>query len=415
MNDFLRFLRIQILKIKSLLLHILLFSLITFSVIAILSFLFVQNMNFSGTKQKISIGIVGDLSNRYMEFGVNALEMMDSSRFFVDLQVLSLENARKSLRSHKIAAYVIIPDGFFESVENGSNDKKVTYVTSTGTVGIEAVLKEQVSAIVTNLLLQAQAGVFAMESIARKTNQFALAQKYLLDLNMKYVKWTLDRTKLARVEEAGLSSGLSVFSYYLCSMLVLFFSFLGISAYPLFMSRFPSQFKFFASRGIGCTKQVISELLAYILLHISVLALVIFALFIVFSLGYVEISSWHYIGVFSGSVSLFFHFIPICVMISSLQFMLFEFSDNAVSLVSLQFLVFISLCFLGGCFYPLDFFPPSLKIVGSILPSGISLSFLTASLSQKFDFSSFCALVLYSLLFFCAALLLRLKRTRGRA
>ncbi|WP_407426031.1 ABC transporter permease [Treponema sp.] len=415
MMQFFRFFRIQILKIRPHIFNILSVSLISFFTIAFLAFLFVRNMDFSGTKQKISVGIVGDLSNKYMKFGVDALEMMDSSRFFVDLQILNLEEAEKLLRKHTIAAYVVIPDGFFESVENGSNDKKVTYVTSSGASGIESLLKDQVSSIITNLLLQAQAGIFAMEHIAALTNQRPLAQKYLLNLNMKYVKWTLDRTKLARVQEAGLSHGLSVFSYYLCALLILFFSLSGISSYPVFMNRIQSQYKFFASRGIGCFKQVFCECEAYFLLHLCQLFWVMLSIFVLCSVSGIEISSWRYCGIFKGTVSLFFHMIPVCFLLSLLQFMLFEFSDNTVSLISLQFLVFISLCFTGGCFYPLDFFPEQMKILGNILPAGISLSFLTSSLMQNDSISSLLIISAYSFLFFCISVFLRFRRIRGRS
>ncbi|MBQ4378888.1 MAG: ABC transporter permease [Treponema sp.] len=409
---FFRFLRIQFLKVRSVFPKIFLASVLTFSLLSVIAFLFVRNMNFSGNKQKISIGIVGDLSSKYFEFGVNALKMVDSSRFFLDLQLLSEEDAKKALRKRKIAAFVVVPDGFFEAVECGENNLQVSYYTSGGNSGVEGILKDEVAEIVTTLLLHAQAGIFGMERIALKTNQLKNLREDNYDLNLKYVKWTLDRTKFVRVEETGLSEGLSVTSYYLISLLLVFFAFFGLGSLSFFISRTQSQRTFFALNGISSVNQIFCEFLVYFFLQTVVLLFACALLYVFAVSDLVKIDLWKYSGAFSGVLSLFTAFLPVIVLLSSIQFFLFEFNVNQIALVSLQFLSMTALAFSGGCFYPLDFFPEALKNFGKLSPLGEAFSFVNSIFSNKFSFTCLMIMVLYSVIFFFLTCALRKVRVK---
>ncbi len=412
MTIFFRFLRVQFLRILKLFPKILSFSLLTFALIAVLAFLVVRNMDFSGSKKKLSVGIVGDLSSKYLDFGVNALKMMDSSRYFVDLKILKFDEAKNLLRRGKLSAFVVVPDEFFESVICGENDLKVSYYTASGQEGIEKILKEQVSDIISTLLVHAQAGIFAMERIARSTHQTKNLSFYNNDLNLKYVNWTLERTKLCRVQEAGIAGGLSLTAYYLLAAILLFFAFFGIGAFPFFMNRTKTQFKFFTVNGICCAKQFFCEFSAYFFVQIVFLAIVCASVAFTAERGFFVIENWHYSGAVHGSLSLFLSFVPVCLMISAMQFFLFEFSENIVSMLTLQFLILASLCFLGGCFYPVDFFPEILKKLASFLPIGAAFLFLKASFLQESIFSVL-KVIFYAACFCGFSIFIRTLRIRS--
>ena len=171
MNRFFRLVKCQIKRFFSYAAGIFVFSAVFFLMLAFIASVFIKNMSFSGTRDKIPIGIVGDISIPYFEAGLTTLKYLDSSNQFVEIIPLSLDEAQKRMKKGKLSAYVIIPEGFIEAVECGANDKQVTYITAAGAQGIESIFKEHIADIVASLLINAQAGIFAMENLAVKYGQ----------------------------------------------------------------------------------------------------------------------------------------------------------------------------------------------------------------------------------------------------
>ena len=171
MSAFLRLFRIQLKRFFSVARGLFIFSIIFFAVLAFIASVFTKNMSFSGTRERLKIGIVGDVSIPYFDAGLNTLKYLDSSNQIVEIITMPLEQAVDLMNRGKLSAYIVIPEGFIESVENGSNDMQVTYVTSAGAQGIESIFKEHIADIVSTLLINAQAGIFAIDNLAYRHGQ----------------------------------------------------------------------------------------------------------------------------------------------------------------------------------------------------------------------------------------------------
>ena len=419
MKLFLRYLKTQLKRILKVTPQIILFSALFFAALAFIAATFAQNMNFSGNRHRISVGVVGDIQIPFFDAGISALKQIDSSKLYVDIIPLSLEEAEKQMRRGKLSAYVIIPEGFIESVECGQNDIQATYVTAAGAQGIEELLKDEVANIISTLLVNAQAGIFAMERIALKNGKSAFLEDYVYDLNVKYIKWTLDRKNFVRINELPLANGITLEAYYLCAVIAAFFTFFGIGTIFLFTQNNSDKFKFFSANGLSAFKQYIAEYLVYSLL-ISFCAIIIFAiLFIVIASGKFSINEWKYTGQLKGLFILFLHLFPVCLLFSAMQQMLFEFISQTVPSSLLQFLVGFIFSFTGGCFYPLNFFPPVIQKIGSFLPTGKALAYLDYSLLASADLtakvSSLLLCIAYIIIFITAGIILRYKKIRSLA
>ena len=335
------------------------FSTVFFAVLAFIAFIFTKNMSFSGTREKLKIGIVGDLTIPYFEAGINTLKYLDSSNEFVEIQTLTLDQADSLMKRGKLSAYVIIPDGFIEAVECGQNDMQVTYVTASGAQGIESIFKEHIADIVSSYLINAQAGIFAMENLAVKNKQRAFLNDYVYEMNVDYIKWTLDRKNFIRKNEMPLSNGVGIYAYYLCAIICSFMIFFGIGCLSFFSGPGSDRKRFLSSKGVNPFAQVLSEYLAYFLLLIFCL-LIVFVFILIFAVsGKFSIPEWKFSGAAAGIIKLFTATFCVSLMFCAMQVMLFEIVNQTVPSILLQFLTGFCLSFTGGCFYPLDFFPDS--------------------------------------------------------
>ena len=179
------------------------------------------------------------------------------------------------MKKGKLSAYVIIPEGFIEAVECGANDKQVTYITAAGAQGIESIFKEHIADIVASLLINAQAGIFAMENLAVKYGQTSSLYDYNYEMNVDYIKWALDRKNFIRVEEVPVSNGVSLYGYYLCAIICSFLIFFSIGSLWFFTGDNKDRFKFHSAAGFSSFHQLASEFLAYFLLVLVCLLIIL--------------------------------------------------------------------------------------------------------------------------------------------
>ena len=115
-------------------------------------------------------------------------------------------------------------------------------------------------------------------------------------------------------------------------------------------------------------------------------------------LGSFSLEEWKYCGAGRGVISMFIATVPVLLMLSSFEFLIFEFVQGTIQAVLAQFLLGFCFCFAGGAFYPLNFFPYIIQKIGEFLPVGKAILLLDSSLSsqviltQRIDFTA---------LFFC--------------
>ena len=75
--------------------------------------------------------------------------------------------------------------------------------------------------------------------------------------------------------------------------------------------------------------------------------------------------------------------LPVIVLLAAFQLFLYELGQNLFSSIVLQFVGSIALCYISGCFYPINFLPEKMVRISRYLPTGVALRYLNASLLQE--------------------------------
>ncbi|MBR1440849.1 MAG: hypothetical protein IJ589_06470, partial [Lachnospiraceae bacterium] len=111
-------------------------------------------------------------------------------------------------------------------------------------------------------------------------------------------------------------------------------------------------------------------------------------------------------------ITFFAGLVPVFLLVAAWQFFLYEISGGIAAGLMLQFLTTMLFCFLSGYFYPAEFFPKSLQIVGKILPTGMMKARALGALSGEGGAVVSC--MLYGAVLLCCAILVRyLRLQRG--
>lgn len=320
-------------------------------------------------QSRYRIGVVGDMSDPYMELGFKALRTFDRSRDMAELISMTEEEAIREFEAGRITAYVVVPDGFADSVVHGRNDIPVRYVFWRGNKGIEGYLMDELAVVVSDIVGSSQAAVFSVQKTVSSyytDNAKALTDDYNMDL----VRYLVTRTHLAKLEELGVSKGLLVRQYYFCTTLLLFCFMFGISGSSFFFRRNTDMSRWMMTKRVGPFAQVMCEYLAYILMMTVCLftALGILAL-TTKGLSFLHKDIW--------MPGLFLSLIPVVITVGALHFTICELVRNPVSNIILQFTCTLAMAYISGYIYPADSFPDSIARLGQTLPSGAALDLLS--------------------------------------
>jgi ABC-2 type transport system permease protein len=236
-----------------------------------LAYLYMKNGIFSEEQQRYHIGIVGDLSDTYLGFGIYAVESLDTSRYMIEFENLTEAEAKDKLRKGELTAYICVPDGFVESIVSGENDRKITYVTSEGQEGVTGILMDELSEIASTLVTRSQSAVYGMQNLMWKNGMGDNIKDAEIEISKKYIAMLLKRTKLCEVEDIGVANDLSISleEFYACSLTLFLILIFGINSSYLFSHRNNELSKFMASRNVGVVKQILSEYFSYVCLLLA--------------------------------------------------------------------------------------------------------------------------------------------------
>jgi len=115
-----------------------------------------------------------------------------------------------------------------------------------------------------------------------------------------------------------------------------------------------------------------------------------------------------------GQLLFFCKLLPVIIMLSAFQSLLYEIVPSIVNGVIVQFLSAISLAYISGCLYPISFFPETVQNVAYFLPTGVGLRYLQKSLSLQNIAIEILLMVLFTLIFVRMQVLWRKRRIAGK-
>jgi len=355
--------------------------------------------------KRFTIALTGDTDNEYMQWGIAAMQTFDETRFSVDFAEMSEEKAAEALKKGEISAYVVMPENFVEKAISGDIEP-ITYVTSAGMENVATLFKKEITTLVTDMVVYSQKGAYGLGEALADNGLNKKVNKHINQISLEYTELIFNRDRLYSVKELGISNGLSTPEYYICAIAVILLSFMGLPFTSIYIKKDHEFNRLMLARGFSLKLQLGCEYcvqLVTMLLQIA-LMLGIAALFVKL---FPNPSSF---GMFNVP-ELIALLLPIAVMFSAFDLMMFELSGNIVSGLMLHFFAALSLCFISGCMYPIYAFPNVIEKLAAFLPTGIARELLSVGFGGTFKPLAFCGLFVYALIFYMIALLIRYHKT----
>lgn len=367
-------------------------------------------LDAGGTRYRI--GMVGDLSDSYLGFGIAALQEMDDSRFMIELVGMSEKEAEDALARGELYAVMRVPDGLMDSVVSGENDCLITYTPAEGQKGLGTMVMGEITDIASTLVTSSQSAIFAMQRVLLDQGRGDELSRATDRLNLSLINLVLSRSGFGEVEILGYADGLSMELYYFCSAFLLFLLLSGLLNCAFFARGNAALAGFMKARGVGAFCQILGEYLAYLVLVFMGLFSLSLPVVSMLARDRIGIPEWEGMGAFPfwGVLRTLF---PVVLMFAALQFFLFEAADGVVNGILLQFLCGAGMGYLAGYFYPAAFFPERMRTIGGFLPTGAAARYVEEGIFGS-DTSGEAAVVFAYLAGFLVLTVMIRKRRIGR-
>ena len=411
MTRFRIYLLAQMKRVKKALPAVLIMTLLLTGCIALISKVMLIADSSSEKKQKVQIGLVGDISGSYLGFGISALQHLDSSRFAIEFIEMEEEEARDRLNHGTLSAFVIVPEGFVEAAVRGEN-MPLTYVSTSGSLRLGSMIMNELVNTISSLLTESQNAIYGMQNYLVHNGMSDIYWQATDELYLRFLDFILGRTTVYELELTGLSGNLSMIGYYLCGFTVLFLLLWGIAGSPLYIKKDHALPALLSSKGQNTLSQMAGEFVAYFVLMATSFLLVIVLVAVAMGLTGFTLPEWERegIGILFG---FYVKMLPVAAVICAMQLLLFELTSDMVSGILLQFLCALSLGYLSGCFYPISFFPESIQMVQPLLPTGVAVNYGGNLLMEESTAIEMVLLLGYLVLFLVLATAVRKRKIAG--
>lgn len=356
---------------------------------------------------KLRIGVTGDTDSVILQLAMSAFKNLDESRYTVLFVEMTEEEAIQRLDEGTISAYLILPEDFVEKAMSGVMEP-MYYVTTTGANDVVTMFKNELTTLITDVVVSSQKGSFGLEEALYDNN--IVDESGLVDaLAMKYAAAILRRAEVIALQELSIVNDVTTGDMYLCSLTVLFLMLLGLPFVVVYARRDRALNVLLLSRGVSNVRQLFNEWLPHFL-SLVCLAAVVFVPVLTMT------------GTTDNKVMLLLTseewlrfvmlFVPVLAMASAFNLFVFELGGNIVSATLLHFFSTLCMCYVSGCFYPVYTFPRVIQAIEQFMPSGMARDTLLMAVSTEAHWYPLLGVAIYAVLFFVGALLIRSHKVR---
>lgn len=356
-----------------------------------------QNANRE-ENQKFTLAICGRTDDPFLQMGFSAISSFDSTRFAMEVAQMEEAEASKALTNGDIVAYAVIPDGFMEAAFAGEI-LPIRFCSTTNATGIASIVKEELSKVISDLLLNSQKGVYGMWDAMIDNGLRDQAGGQMDRLSLIYVDYILVRDRIYTVEELGIADALGLEGYLLCGLGVLFLLLICLPFAPQMIPGDQALGRMLCSKNKSAWKQALCDFLAYAAALLCVV-LILFAAAKLFQPERVQ-------------AAMVWKILPVLLLAASFSFMLYSVSRDIIGGVMLQFFVGVVLCFVSGCLYPVYFFPTKVQQLAQWLPTGIARTQLASCITDSKPVWTLPVLLSYCATFIAIGTVVRMRQIRG--
>ena len=352
------------------------------------------------SQSRIGVGIVGSIENKYMKLGVEMLNNMDASRFSIKFINMDETAAKKSLKAGEIIGYFKIDKDFIEALEKGEN-RPVEYISSGA--GMISALSKEVASVFSTLLVNSERAIYATDNYLIDHPQVYNRERANTEFNIELLKNVMSRGRIYDVKSIDTVSGLSDADNYICGMSVLFMMLTGLGLGGLLSDKNESLLRVLKSRGLSYGDSLIVDM--FVISLYIILTVLIFTGGMALT-GAILPGNHNFVNLFEYCKDIVF----LSVMFASMHLFIYEIIYKRVVAVLAELLLGISLGYIGGCIYPISFFPDIIRKLSIFLPSGAGIQVLSDGMGYSVDIFCFIIILVYSILFIGGVYALRNKR-----
>lgn len=348
-------------------------------------------------KLVISIGVVGENDTPIISGLLEVLEKFDDIGYTLNFTSMTKEEAEEAFMNEKLSAYCIIPEGFEEALSYDLPNDTIKFIKREGSYGLDDLYFSDLLPKVSDLVGDVNSAVYGFKD-AYEDIKGTYDPKDVNDLFLEYVDHFLSRSELVDIEDLTKENSIGETGTLILGISLVFVFLFALTASPFFIDRKTDFLVVAKSNGLGEEKQVLAEFLAF---GVYAVFLTVFVTLLIKTAGLLNLIMVNI------SFSLVMVLFIICLMIFSMQFFLYELLNGTIAKILGQFFIYIFMTYVSGYFYPAKYFPSSIKRLGEILPSGVSLKAYTAAFCEKIDFKNTGFVILYSVAFLLLTVLIR--------
>lgn len=361
-------------------------------------FLFAQQNDAKEENQKFPFAICGQTDDSFLQMGLSTLTSFDSTRFALDILEMEEADASAALAKGEISAYVVIPEGFMEAAFAGQI-LPIKFYTTTGARGIVSIVKEELSSMISVLLLSSQKGVYAMWDTMIDNGLRHKAGGQMDRLALVYVDYIFVRDRVYSLEELGIADALGLEDYLLCGLGVLLMMLLCLPFAPQMICTDPALGRLLCAKGKPVWLQALCDFTAY--------AATLLCLLLILLTGAALC-----LPQLEDPAALFGKCIFVLLLTAAFSFMLYSLSRDLISGIMLQFFMTVILCFVSGCLYPVYFFPVRVQQLAQWLPTGIARTMLASYITGSAPAATFPMLLCFCVVFVVIGAWARVRHIR---
>ena len=359
--------------------------------------LFTQQTAGQEENQKFPFAFCGETQHSFLQMGLSMLSTFDSSRYALELLEMEEQQAALALSRGEISAYAVIPEGFMEEALSG-RIMPIRFYSTAGATGIVSIVKEELSNVVSTLLISSQEGVYGMWDAMADNGLSHKAGGQMDRLALVYVDYIFARDNIYSLEELGISDTLGLEDYILSGLGVLLLMLICLSFAPRVIPGDPALGRLLCSKGKSSLLQALCDFGAY--------GLTLFCLLLVITV------SADFIIPGMDIFSIFLNLLPVLLLAAAFSFMLYSLSQDVISGIMLMFFLSVILCFVSGCLYPVHFFPVRVQQLARWLPMGVARTQLARCITGSAPQWTLSILLAYCAVFTAIGVWARVRRIR---
>lgn len=360
-------------------------------------------------QERYRIGLVGDVSDSYLGFGIAALQTMDDSRLMIELIEMTEAEAEAALARGELTSVVRVPDGFLDAVVYGNNDIHVTYTVASEQTQLGATVMGEIADVASTLVTTSQSAIYAMQRTLCEQGSAERVGTETDRLNLMLINLVLSRSGFGEVEVLGYADGLSLEAYYFCRILLLLMILSGLFGSVFFLFRKTALAGMLRAAGVGAFLQIAGEYLAYLAFLFAGFFLPFCLLVLGLDRELFSLPEWEGRGA-APFLALLPFLLASAAMFAAFQLFLYELADGIVNGLLLLLFSGVGMAYLSGYFYPTAFFPARLRVVGSFLPTGEAARFVESGFLEGNARGAGAAVFVWLAVFLLLAVVIRQRR-----